>query len=113
MHIGQLSCALFADSRTLVTAGTDCTISVWTFTSNAKYVDLQPTGSLFGHRSPVTVLAVSRSFSTLLSASTDGQVMLWDLNQQSFVREIPKNGSVEVSTFSLKYYNTLKAVDVY
>ncbi|PYH98662.1 beige/beach domain protein [Aspergillus ellipticus CBS 707.79] len=95
LHIGQLSCAIFADSRTLVTAGNDCTVSIWTFTSSIKSVDLQPAGSLFGHRSPVTVLAVSRSFSALLSASTDGQIMLWDLNRQCFIRELPSNGPVD------------------
>ncbi|KAK6831972.1 hypothetical protein RU639_002670 [Aspergillus parasiticus] len=95
LHIGQLSAAIFADSRTLVTSGTDCTVSTWTFTSTAKSVDLQPAGSLFGHRSPVTVLAVSRSFSVLLSASTDGQIMLWDLNRQTFVRELPAKGHVD------------------
>ncbi|PYH48765.1 Beige/BEACH domain protein [Aspergillus saccharolyticus JOP 1030-1] len=95
IHAGQLSCALFADSRTLVTAGTDCIVSIWTFTSSGRTVDLQPSGSLFGHRSPVTVLAVSWSFSTLLSVSTDGQIMLWDLNRQCFVRELPANGRVD------------------
>ncbi|KAF5859341.1 hypothetical protein ETB97_002952 [Aspergillus alliaceus] len=95
LHIGQLSAAVFADSRTLVTSGVDCTVSTWTFTSTAKSVDLQPAGSLFGHRSPVTVLAVSRSFSVLLSASTDGQIMLWDLNRQTFVRELPAKGYVD------------------
>ncbi|KAL4866799.1 hypothetical protein BDV12DRAFT_129529 [Aspergillus spectabilis] len=95
LHVGQLSCAAFADSRTLVTAGTDCTISIWTFTATAKSVDLQPTGSLFGHRTPVIVLGVSRSFSTLLSASVDGQLMLWDLNRQCFVRELPVKGPVD------------------
>lgn len=60
-------------------------------------VDLQPTGSLFGHRVPVTVLTASRSFSTLLSASADGQIMLWDLNKQCFVRELPADGTVDVS----------------
>lgn len=97
LHVGQLSCAIFADSRTLVTAGRDCTVSMWTFTSSNKSVDLQPVGTLFGHRSPITILAVSRSFSTLLSASADGQVMVWDLNQQSFVRELPAEGPVDVS----------------
>lgn len=97
LHVGQLAAVVFADSRTLVTAGTDCTISIWTFTATAKSVDLQPAGSLFGHHTPVTVLAVSRSFSTLLSASVDGQLMLWDLNRQCFVRELPNNGPADVS----------------
>ncbi|CAL5871223.1 uncharacterized protein PFLUO_LOCUS5471 [Penicillium psychrofluorescens] len=95
LHVGQLSYAHFADSRTLVTSGTDCTISLWTVTTNSKSVDLQPSGSLFGHRAPVTVLAVSRSFSALLSASADGQIMLWDLNRRSFVRALPAHGPVD------------------
>ncbi|KAL4979500.1 hypothetical protein BDW66DRAFT_148239 [Aspergillus desertorum] len=95
LHVGQLTAAVFADSRTLVTSGADCTISIWTFTATSKSVDLQPTGSLFGHRTPVTVFAVSRSFSTLLSASVDGQLMLWDLNRQCFVRELPVKGLVD------------------
>ncbi|KAL4907560.1 hypothetical protein BDW74DRAFT_125913 [Aspergillus multicolor] len=95
LHVGQLAAAVFADSRTLVTSGVDCTISIWTFTATAKSVDLQPAGSLFGHRTPVNVLAVSRSFSTLLSASLDGQLMLWDLNRQCFVRELPVKGPVD------------------
>ena len=92
-----------------MTAGRDCTVSIWTFTSGSKSVDLQPAGTLFGHRSPITVLTVSRSFSTLLSASTDGQVMLWDLNQQCFVRELPSNGPVDVSSVqdSLDLFNIL------
>ena len=98
LHIGQLSHASFADSRTLITCGTDCTVSLWMITATAKSVDLQPIGSLFGHRSPVTLLAVSRSFSTLLTASTDGHIMLWDLNRRSFVRNLPANGMVDVSS---------------
>lgn len=96
VHQGQLSSALFADSKTLVTAGADCTISVWTVISTSKSVDLQPKVCLFGHRTPVNTLAVSRSFSALLSASTDGQVLLWDLNRLEFVRELTDGKPVEV-----------------
>ncbi|KIX09499.1 uncharacterized protein Z518_00579 [Rhinocladiella mackenziei CBS 650.93] len=88
LHIGQLSCALFTDSKTFVTAGTDCTVAVWSVIENGKQVELQPRATLFGHRKPVTVLALSRSFNALLSASTDGQVMLWDLNRCEFVRTL-------------------------
>ncbi|KAH0562402.1 hypothetical protein GP486_002903, partial [Trichoglossum hirsutum] len=84
LHQGQLSCALFADSRTLITAGTDCTISVWTVISSSKSVDLQPNACLYGHRNPVSTIAISRSFSAFLSVSTDGQVLLWDLNRLEF-----------------------------
>ena len=88
LHIGQLSCALFTDSKTLVTAGTDCTVAVWTVVESGKTVELHPRATLFGHRKTVNVLATSRSFNALLSASADGQVMLWDLNRCEFIRKL-------------------------
>lgn len=100
LHIGQLSCALFTDSKTLVTAGTDCTIAVWSVIEGAKSIDLQPRATLFGHRKPVTVLALSRSFHALLSASTDGQVMLWDLNRCEFVRKLNDKLSVSCAAIN-------------
>ena len=95
LHVGQLSCGTFADSRTLITAGADCTIAVWNVVSSAKSVDLQPKVCLFGHRTPVTVLALSRSCNALLSASSDGEVLLWDLNRLEFVRKVGKGPPVE------------------
>jgi len=96
LHQGQISCALFADSRILVTAGVDCVISVWAVsTPSAKIVDLAPKTSLFGHKHPVSIIAVSKSFSTILSASIDGQVLLWDLNRLEFVRRLAHGRPVE------------------
>ena len=88
LHIGQLSCAIFADSKTLITAGVDCTISLWTIHNTGKHIDLQPKATLFGHRKPANVLALSRSFNALLTASKAGELMLWDLNRCEFVRQI-------------------------
>ncbi|KAL8682600.1 MAG: hypothetical protein Q9186_001373 [Xanthomendoza sp. 1 TL-2023] len=87
VHVGQLSCVLFADSKTLITAGNDCVISVWGVNHTSKSVEMQPTGSLFGHRTAISTLAVSPSFRTLLSASDDGQVLLWDLNRLGIIRK--------------------------
>lgn len=95
LHVGQLSCALFADSKTLVTAGTDCTVAVWSVVNSGKSVDLHPRANLFGHRQPVGVLAISRSFNALLSASKAGEIMLWDLNRCEFVRKIESRLVVE------------------
>jgi len=100
LHIGQLSCGIFADSKTLITAGTDCTIAVWNIISTGKSVDIQPRSSLFGHRTPVTVLALSQSFNALLSASTDGEVLLWDLNRLEFVRRVDKGSSVDCASIN-------------
>lgn len=96
LHLGQLSCALFASSQTLITAGDDCVICAHTVvTSPSKGVELQPRSSLFGHKSPVTTLAVSKAFSTILSASSDGMVLLWDLNRLEFVRKLCQGRPVE------------------
>lgn len=96
LHQGQVSCAAFADHRTLVTAGTDGTISVWQVQAASKSVDLQPKTCLFGHVNPVTVMAISRSFSVLVSASNDNTVLVWDLNRLRFVRQLKTDAPVKV-----------------
>jgi hypothetical protein len=88
LHQGQLTTSLFVDGRTLITAGADCTVAIWTILSGAKSVDLQPVICLFGHKRPVTALASSRAFSVFISASEDGSVYLWDLNRSEFIREL-------------------------
>ncbi|ATY63554.1 beige BEACH domain-containing [Cordyceps militaris] len=96
LHIGQISCACFADSRTLITAGEDCVVSVYTvITSPGKPVELVAKSSLFGHKTPITAIAVSKSFSTFVSVSADGQGLLWDLNQLTFIRKLPLVRPVE------------------
>lgn len=96
LHQGQLSCVIFVDSRTLVTAGTDCTISVWGLLTKAKTIELTSKACFFGHRTVVTSLAASRSLSTLLSASDDGQVISWDLNRLDLLRVVASGEPVEV-----------------
>jgi hypothetical protein len=89
LHSGQLTTSLFVDGRTLITAGTDCTVAIWNVIKGEKNtVDLQNTTMLFGHRSPVITLAASAALAAFLSASTDGKVFMWDLNRLEFVREL-------------------------
>lgn len=96
LHIGQISCACFADSKTLITAGEDCVVSVYALqTAPGKPVELLPRSSLFGHKTPVTTIAVSKAFSTFLTVSSDGQAFLWDLNRLSFIRKLPLVRPVE------------------
>jgi hypothetical protein len=100
VHIGQLSCAAFVDSKTLVTSGTDCTLAIWNVLGTSKSVDIQPKASLFGHRKPVTTLALSRSFNALLTADTAGEVMMWDLNRSEFVRKVASGLQVECAAIN-------------
>ncbi|SPQ19537.1 7c8b4997-0988-4fce-b449-f0d14cca0c59 [Thermothielavioides terrestris] len=91
LHIGQISTLTFADSKTLITAGEDCVVSVYMVHSSPgkPVVELQPRSSLFGHKTPVTHIAVSKAFSTILTVSQDGAAFLWDLNRLEFIRKLP------------------------
>ncbi|KAG5983741.1 hypothetical protein E4U55_007269 [Claviceps digitariae] len=101
LHIGQISCACFADAKTLITAGEDCVVSVYTVqTSVGKQVELQPRSSVFGHKTLVTAIAVSKSFSTFVTVSADGQAFLWDLNQLTFIRKLPLVRHVECAAMN-------------
>lgn len=96
LHQGQISCVAFADSKTLITAGDDSVISVFTIkSSSGKNVELLPRMSLFGHKTPVNVIAVSKAFSTFLTVSQDGTAFLWDLNRLDFIRKLPVSRPVE------------------
>ncbi|KAK8008829.1 hypothetical protein PG991_011380 [Apiospora marii] len=96
LHTGQISCIFVADSKTLVTAGEDCVVSVHSIqTAAGKPVELANRSSLFGHKTPVTTIAASKAFSTLLTVSLDGHAFLWDLNRLEFVRKLPSNRAVE------------------
>lgn len=50
---------------------------------------------MFGHRSPVTTIAASKTLSTLVTVSSDGQAFLWDLIQLAFIRKLPLIRPVE------------------
>lgn len=96
LHQGQISCVAFADSKTLITAGEDSVVSVYTVKSPpGKNVELLPRLSLFGHKTPVNVIAVSKAFSTFLTVSQDGTAFLWDLNRLDFIRKLPATRPVE------------------
>ncbi|KAH8892161.1 beach-domain-containing protein [Thozetella sp. PMI_491] len=95
-HIGQISCLAFADAKTLITAGEDCVVSVFAVqTISGKPAELLLRSSLFGHKTPVTTIAVSKALSTILTVSQDGIAFLWDLSRLDFVRKLPFARSVD------------------
>ncbi|KAI1295727.1 beige/BEACH domain-containing protein [Xylaria venustula] len=101
LHIGQISCIVIADSKTLITAGEDCVVSVFTTLSQPnKPVELLHRSSLFGHKTPVTTIAVSKAFSTVVTISGDGHAFLWDLNRLEFIRKLPGNRVVECASIN-------------
>ncbi|KAK4561347.1 beige protein-like 1 [Recurvomyces mirabilis] len=95
-HIGPVTTATFADSKTIITAGADCTIGVWRLSASRDLIDMHLKTHLFGHRTAVKHLAASRVFSTLLSASADGQVIVWGLNKVLPIRVLLPAGSAPI-----------------
>ena len=95
-HIGPVTSVTFVDSKTLVTAGMDCTIGIWTVNVAKDVVDIQSKQYLFGHRNAVTLLTASRVFSTLLSASSDGHALLWGLNRCNCIRTLVPPGGPRI-----------------
>ena len=87
-HVHPITTATFPDTRTLVTASADGSLALWTVQHARDRVVLAPRTHLFGHRAAVTALAASRVFSTLVSASTDGHVLIWALNRQQCIRTL-------------------------
>jgi len=76
-------------------------VSVYTVhTGPGKAVDLHPRTSLFGHKTPVTSIAVSKAFSTFVTVSQDGISLLWDLNRLEFVRKLSLARAVECSSIN-------------
>ena len=106
VHQTQINACMFVDSRTLVTAGLDCVVSVWSVVGGSKTVDLNLKTSFFGHRKPVNTVAASPAFSTLLTADESGAVLTWDLNRLELVRVlIPAETGPRVDCAAIDHVN--------
>ena len=93
------------DTSTVITAGSYNYISVWhhkivpnrsTTQLSALYGSsttkiLQATKKLYGHTDRIRHLIVSNNFRIFLSGSDDKTVILWDLNELKFIRQLPKH----------------------
>ena len=109
-HIGQITAATFTDSKTLVTAGKDCTIGLWGISTSRDTIDIQPKTYLFGHRTAIFVLTASRVFSTLLSASLDGQILIWGLNRHQCIRILHSAGEPPIQAARISNVNGHMAI---
>lgn len=89
-HVGYISVIAMADQYSLVSAGSDGTVCIWeiNYQNGFKLV-----GSLKGHIGCVNSLALSKSYSLILSGGEDGRVLVWDLNKRKFVRSLERHDS--------------------
>lgn len=89
------SCAVFADTDTLITGSTDYTVRLWKLARGAggslrsdPALSVNLTHIMRGHSAPVSCVAASRAWSLVVSGSEDGSASLWDLNRGDYVRSI-------------------------
>ncbi|MDG2385527.1 MAG: hypothetical protein P8N76_27910 [Pirellulaceae bacterium] len=75
----------------IVIAGEDPAIQIWQWEPDSKQLSLA--GTLEGHTGPVTAIAAVGQ-AGLLSASGDGSVRLWDLNNFKETRQLNHGGPV-------------------
>lgn len=88
------SCAVFADSETLVTGSTDYTVRLWKLVRGGGSHRHEPalnvhlTHIMRGHSAAISCVAASRAWSLVVSGSQDGSAGLWDLNRGVYIRSI-------------------------
>lgn len=88
LHDKAILTAMFVNGNTFLTAAEDGTVSTWKAKISNDSIELHPKTTLFGHRSNVHIVTFSRAYSVLITGSTDGTMILWDLNRMEHIRQI-------------------------
>uniref|UniRef100_A0A8C3Y3C9 WDFY family member 4 n=1 Tax=Catharus ustulatus TaxID=91951 RepID=A0A8C3Y3C9_CATUS len=87
---GKCLCAVCPSATTLITSGTSSVVCVWEFSlvkDKVKCLNLRQ--ALYGHTQAVTCLAASVTYSIFVSGSDDRSCIIWDLNQLTFINQLP------------------------
>ncbi|KAJ3324756.1 hypothetical protein HDV06_006064 [Boothiomyces sp. JEL0866] len=87
LHVGQITHAVFVDQDTLVTGGEDTTVCVWSYI-NGKKPTMELAACLRGHKSKICTIAVSRSFSIIVSGAEDNTAIIWELNHHQYIQSL-------------------------
>ncbi|CAJ0639828.1 8424_t:CDS:10 [Entrophospora sp. SA101] len=95
LHLETISCACFADGRTFITGGTDAVICIWRLKWLTKAPEFRFMECLRGHSAKINCVAVSRSYSIIVSGSDDMSCIIWDLNRMKYIRQL-KNHEIGV-----------------
>ncbi|KAF2090490.1 WD40 repeat-like protein [Saccharata proteae CBS 121410] len=85
-HTSYATSAKFLTPRSIVSAGADRTLRVWSYTesdSAAHPSTIMPTLELYGHKASVDGIAVHAPSSRILSASADNTVGVWSTTPTS------------------------------
>ncbi len=87
MHDGPIAVAILSpDLCTLITGGQDSVLGVWRkqhLADRFEYVT-----SLCGHHSSICALAMTKTYSLIVSGARDSTLLVWDLNRLTCIRRL-------------------------
>ena len=89
----EILCCAVANSRTMITGGTNSVVSVWRLKNKLTKIELLQ--NLYGHSEAITTLAASSAYGILVSGSRDKTCIIWDLNKLTFVRQLGAENHLE------------------
>ncbi|XP_010219139.1 PREDICTED: LOW QUALITY PROTEIN: WD repeat- and FYVE domain-containing protein 4 [Tinamus guttatus] len=91
---GKCLCAVCPSATTIITSGTSSVVCVWELSlikDKVKRLNLRQ--ALYGHTQAVTCLAASVTYSIIVSGSDDKTCIIWDLNQLTYIIQLPAHGT--------------------
>uniref|UniRef100_A0A8C3MC64 Uncharacterized protein n=1 Tax=Geospiza parvula TaxID=87175 RepID=A0A8C3MC64_GEOPR len=92
---GKCLCAVCPSATTIITSGTSSVVCVWEFSLvKDKVKCLKLRQALYGHTQAVTCLAASVTYSIFVSGSDDRTCIIWDLNQLTFIKQLPAHEEI-------------------
>ncbi|PIK53971.1 WD repeat and FYVE domain-containing protein 3 [Apostichopus japonicus] len=110
---GEILCAACPNSKTIITGGTSTVVHVWHLESGkdgCKQLTLKQ--SLYGHTKAVGCLAISTTYSFIVSGSKDQTCIVWDLNQLVFIRQL-KGLKDAVTAIAINDLTKLRSTEQY
>ncbi|KAI4877629.1 hypothetical protein NFI96_022988 [Prochilodus magdalenae] len=91
---GEAVCAACPNSNTLITAGSSSVVCVWDVSiSKDKLKHMKLKQALYGHTDTVTCVVASEAYSVIISGSKDQTCILWDLEELSYITQLPAHSS--------------------
>uniref|UniRef100_A0A671PYY1 WD repeat- and FYVE domain-containing protein 4-like n=1 Tax=Sinocyclocheilus anshuiensis TaxID=1608454 RepID=A0A671PYY1_9TELE len=91
---GYAVCAACPNNSTIITAGTSTVVCVWDVSiSKDKLKHMRLRQTLYGHTDTVTCLVASEAHSMIISGSLDQTCILWDLEDLSYITQLPEHSS--------------------
>uniref|UniRef100_A0A8C3KM47 WDFY family member 4 n=1 Tax=Calidris pygmaea TaxID=425635 RepID=A0A8C3KM47_9CHAR len=90
---GKCLCAVCPSATTVITSGTSSVVCVWELSLvKDKVKSLNLRQALYGHTQAVTCLAASVTYGIFVSGSDDRTCIIWDLNQLTYINQLPAHG---------------------